>query len=114
MENNVISGMVGQAIQSNSDLKWYKTEPLPGVFNYTIVDQMMQLKKLLVRGHTMFWGNPTMIQYWVENMTVQSSPPVSHIVENCDPRINVDMYIEKFIKAGLKWLALDYKVILAR
>ncbi|WMV51605.1 hypothetical protein MTR67_044990 [Solanum verrucosum] len=151
-----------------NDLKWYKTEPLPGVFNYTIVDQMMQFvrkNKLLVRGHTMFWGNPTMIQDWVENMTVpqlqkamdgriksvmskyrneffhwdiinellhfnfyekklgpnatldmfkkvhRADPLVTlflneyNIVENCDPRINVDMYIEKFKelkKGGVK------------
>ncbi|KAG5581962.1 hypothetical protein H5410_052589 [Solanum commersonii] len=151
-----------------NDLKWYKTEPLPGVFNYTIVDQMMQFvrkNKLLVRGHTMFWGNPTMIQDWVKNMTVpqlqkamdgriknvmskyrneffhwdtinellyfnfyekklgpkatldmfkkvhRADPLVTlflneyNIVENCDPRINVDMYIEKFKelkKGGVK------------
>lgn len=55
-----------------NELKWYKTEPLPGQFNYTVVDQMMEFvrkNKLLVRGHTMFWGNPSMIQDWVENMT---------------------------------------------
>lgn len=30
---NVISKMVPQSFEN--DLKWYKTEPLPGVFNMT-------------------------------------------------------------------------------
>ncbi|CAN4084762.1 unnamed protein product [Withania somnifera] len=56
-----------------NELKWYKTEPLPGKFNYTVVDQMMEFvrkNKLIARGHNMFWADPVYIQDWIENMTV--------------------------------------------
>ncbi|KAJ8533680.1 hypothetical protein K7X08_007004 [Anisodus acutangulus] len=55
-----------------NELKWYKTEPLPGQFNYTVVDQMMEFvrkNKLIVRGHNMFWEDPIYVQDWLENMT---------------------------------------------
>ncbi|KAL3356623.1 hypothetical protein AABB24_017335 [Solanum stoloniferum] len=56
-----------------NELKWYKTEPLPGQFNYTVVDQMMKFvrkNKLIARGHNMFWDDPVYVQDWLENMTV--------------------------------------------
>ncbi|MCD7461760.1 hypothetical protein HAX54_047045 [Datura stramonium] len=55
-----------------NELKWYKTEPLPGQFNYTVVDQMMEFvrkNKLIARGHNMFWDDPVFVQDWVENMS---------------------------------------------
>ncbi|KAH0723903.1 hypothetical protein KY290_006616 [Solanum tuberosum] len=55
-----------------NELKWYKTEPLPGQFNYTVVDQMMKFvrkNKLIARGHNMFWDDPVYVQDWLENMT---------------------------------------------
>lgn len=55
-----------------NELKWYKTEPQPGQFNYTLVDQMMEFvrkNKLIARGHNMFWDDPVYIQDWLENMT---------------------------------------------
>ncbi|XP_016490391.2 endo-1,4-beta-xylanase 5-like [Nicotiana tabacum] len=55
-----------------NELKWYKTEPQLGQFNYTLVDQMMEFvrkNKLIARGHNMFWDDPVYIQDWLENMT---------------------------------------------
>lgn len=151
-----------------NELKWYKTEPLPGQFNYTVVDRMMEFarkNKLLVRGHNMFWGNLAMVPGWVRNMTgpqlkkamngriksvmskyrneffhwdinnellhfdfydkklgpnatldmfkkVHRADPLTtpflneyNIIETCDPKANVDSYIEKFKelkKGGVK------------
>ncbi|KAM3287627.1 endo-1,4-beta-xylanase 5 [Capsicum chacoense] len=55
-----------------NELKWFKTEPLPGQLNYTVVDQMMKFVRknnLIARGHNMFWPDPIYVQDWLENMT---------------------------------------------
>ncbi|PHT70375.1 hypothetical protein T459_25479 [Capsicum annuum] len=55
-----------------NELKWFKTEPLPGQLNYTVVDQMMEFVRknsLIARGHNMFWPDPIYVQDWLENMT---------------------------------------------
>ncbi|CAA2997575.1 anti-sigma-I factor 6 [Olea europaea subsp. europaea] len=54
------------------ELKWYSTEPRPGVVNYTIPDQMLEFvrrNQIIARGHNIFWENPNFTPSWVRNLT---------------------------------------------
>ncbi|XP_058780906.1 endo-1,4-beta-xylanase 5-like [Vicia villosa] len=55
-----------------NELKWYATEPHQGRVNYTISDQMMEFvrsKKIIARGHNIFWEDPKYTPAWVLNLT---------------------------------------------
>ncbi|KAL9686074.1 hypothetical protein QQ045_023529 [Rhodiola kirilowii] len=55
-----------------NELKWYATETVRGVVNYTIADQMMRFvrkNKIVTRGHNIFWDDPRYTPGWVLNLT---------------------------------------------
>ncbi|KAL2460072.1 Glycosyl hydrolase family 10 protein [Abeliophyllum distichum] len=54
------------------ELKWYSTEPQPGIVNYTTPDQMLEFvrrNQIIARGHNIFWENPNFTPSWVRNLT---------------------------------------------
>uniref|UniRef100_A0A7N0UWB9 GH10 domain-containing protein n=1 Tax=Kalanchoe fedtschenkoi TaxID=63787 RepID=A0A7N0UWB9_KALFE len=55
-----------------NELKWYATEAVRGVVNYTVADQMMRFvrrNKIVTRGHNIFWDDPKYTPGWVLNLT---------------------------------------------
>ncbi|KAF6164002.1 hypothetical protein GIB67_028706 [Kingdonia uniflora] len=55
-----------------NELKWYATEPKQGKVNYTLADEMLKFTRanqIPVRGHNIFWENPTYNPAWVQNRT---------------------------------------------
>ncbi|KAF8405394.1 hypothetical protein HHK36_010299 [Tetracentron sinense] len=56
-----------------NELKWYVTEPQQGMINYTLADLMFNFLRAnqiaAVRGHNIFWEDPTYIPAWVRNLT---------------------------------------------
>lgn len=55
-----------------NELKWYATEGVRGVLNYTLADQMMRFvrkNKIVTRGHNIFWDDPKYNPAWVRNLT---------------------------------------------
>lgn len=54
-----------------NEIKWFWTEPQPGVFNYRDADEMLdfcQTHKKAVRGHCIFWEVESNVQQWVRNL----------------------------------------------
>ncbi|ESQ53108.1 hypothetical protein EUTSA_v10024805mg [Eutrema salsugineum] len=55
-----------------NELKWYATEPDRGRLNYTLADEMMNFvraKRIIARGHNIFWEDPKYTPDWVRNLT---------------------------------------------
>ncbi|KGN61918.1 endo-1,4-beta-xylanase 5 isoform X1 [Cucumis sativus] len=55
-----------------NELKWYATEPKPGVLNYTTADRMLEFvraNQITARGHNIFWEDPKYTPLWVQNLT---------------------------------------------
>lgn len=56
----------------DNEMKWYYTEPVPGQENYSDADAMLafaQQHNILVRGHNIFWDNPTQNKEWVKSLS---------------------------------------------
>ncbi|KAI3864779.1 hypothetical protein MKX03_034991 [Papaver bracteatum] len=57
-----------------NELKWYTTEPEQGMLNYTLADKLLEFvraNQMSVRGHNIFWEDPTYNPAWVRNLTSQ-------------------------------------------
>lgn len=55
-----------------NELKWASTEPVQGEVNYTVPDQMLEFARknqITVRGHNIYWEDPTYTPSWVRNLT---------------------------------------------
>ncbi|OIW12854.1 hypothetical protein TanjilG_24787 [Lupinus angustifolius] len=55
-----------------NQMKWYSTEIVRGVENYTIADAMLKFTKengISVRGHNIFWDNPKQQPEWVKTLS---------------------------------------------
>lgn len=55
-----------------NELKWASTEPVQGKVNYTVPDQMLEFARknqITVRGHNIYWEDPTYTPSWVRNLT---------------------------------------------
>jgi GH35 family endo-1,4-beta-xylanase len=68
-----------------NEMKWYANEPSPGQETYADADALLQFAKqhgIGVRGHTVLWEDPQMIQGWVSSL----SP--SDLAKAVDKRIN--------------------------
>ncbi|XP_062177687.1 endo-1,4-beta-xylanase 5-like isoform X2 [Alnus glutinosa] len=68
-----------------NEMKWYANEPSPGQETYADADALLQFAKqhgIRVRGHTVLWEDPQMIQGWVSSL----SP--SDLAKAVDKRIN--------------------------
>ena len=55
-----------------NEMKWYSTEIEQGVENYTVADAMLEFTKqnnICVRGHNIFWDNPTQQPKWVKSLS---------------------------------------------
>ncbi|XP_028767204.1 endo-1,4-beta-xylanase 5-like isoform X4 [Neltuma alba] len=55
-----------------NEMKWYSTEIKQGEENYTIADAMLAFTKqhnIAVRGHNIFWNNPTQQPQWVKSLS---------------------------------------------
>ncbi|XP_072988240.1 endo-1,4-beta-xylanase 5-like isoform X2 [Typha latifolia] len=55
-----------------NELKWYATEPKPGILNYSIPDEMLEFiraNQIMARGHNIFWEDPRYTPSWVRNLT---------------------------------------------
>ncbi|KAF8405066.1 hypothetical protein HHK36_009963 [Tetracentron sinense] len=80
-----------------NELKWYVTEPQQGMINYTLADLMFNFLRAnqiaAVRGHNIFWEDPTYIPAWVRNLTG------ANLQNAVDSRIQslMNKYKEEFI-----------------
>lgn len=55
-----------------NEMKWYSTENIQGVENYSIPDAMLQFAKsrnVSVRGHNVFWDDPQYQPWWVKSLS---------------------------------------------
>lgn len=60
-----------KATTFTNEMKWYSTEKQQGQENYTIADAMLEFCKsneISVRGHNIFWDNPTQQPQWVKSL----------------------------------------------
>jgi GH35 family endo-1,4-beta-xylanase len=51
-----------------NELKWYATEPAPGLMNYDSADRLLDFvraNRIMVRGHNIFWENQDATPAWV-------------------------------------------------
>ncbi|TXG64096.1 hypothetical protein EZV62_011090 [Acer yangbiense] len=55
-----------------NEMKWYSTEKIEGVENYTIPDAMVKFCEkngISIRGHNIFWDNPKHQPEWVKTLS---------------------------------------------
>ncbi|XP_073120301.1 endo-1,4-beta-xylanase 5-like [Henckelia pumila] len=51
-----------------NEMKWYSTERSPGAEDYSVADSMLRFAQshgITVRGHNVFWDNPSRQPWWV-------------------------------------------------
>ncbi|XP_061342179.1 endo-1,4-beta-xylanase 5-like [Gastrolobium bilobum] len=56
-----------------NEMKWYSTEYMQGKENYSVADAMLQFAKqhnIAVRGHNVFWDDPSYQQSWVTSLSL--------------------------------------------
>ncbi|KAL9237870.1 hypothetical protein vseg_012367 [Gypsophila vaccaria] len=57
-----------------NEMKWYSTEKIQGVENYTVPDAMLQFceqNNISVRGHNVVWDDPRYQPDWINNHTTR-------------------------------------------
>ncbi|XP_004496874.2 endo-1,4-beta-xylanase 5-like [Cicer arietinum] len=55
-----------------NEMKWYSTEKIQGIENYTIADAMVEFNRrngISVRGHTIFWDDMKFNPVWVKTLS---------------------------------------------
>ncbi|KAK0582252.1 hypothetical protein LWI29_023427 [Acer saccharum] len=55
-----------------NEMKWYSTEKIEGIENYTIPDAMVKFCEkngISIRGHNIFWDNPKHQPEWVKTLS---------------------------------------------